>query len=1570
MVCEPLPMLYAFLILTSMHKAIAAPRSDENAKWNVNFETNHVPRDYRGEWTGHKYFPSPSDWRSLSIYQLITDRFADGDPRNNDAGFGGFDVRDMTFRHGGDFAGLKDRLHYIKGLGCTAVWISPIFQNGFNSYHMYAQHDFTLLDRRLGTLDELRELTSAAHELGMYIIVDVVMNHMANELYFEGHKDKYAPFKFHTGEYTLAPRHDKDLYDTPAGKQPYIDFWYNNTWDPEARYGCVYSRRGEEVCDPGNGSFSHSDFHHNGDLGDYWDAWQIHHGKIYGIMDDLRLEQERVQEKYIAMTKALITSADIDGFRVDTPMQVPLSFFKKWAPSIREHARLLGKDRFGLFGEFFVAPERFATMTGRGKDQTMYSLKHLETIQLARPGGCRTASRDECCRYIDGQLNSPYSGQVCVPASSGKLFRSGSECEPLCWVEGTCGDSSEPDASASTCTTTTTTTTRAGVFTGVDGGSDRACRGADASDNSISYFTLASGVDALDDCKNMCLHNQACVGIEFKAGRCEIWTRPDGIQATVAVSGYTCLRLSMFPQPTGEFTLVDGADRACRGANTSDNLASYYIAVSGVDTLNTCKDLCMDDLRCVGIEFRNGRCEIWTREDGIQSTVSVAGYTCFHYKATRALPGGPVIEGSFTLKGGINYNIYWYMLTALVQGKPEYADGFNLGYKAEAEMLDTFDPDTMRSEYAMWNFCNNHDQWRLQVLKGSDQLRLCLAVISFFPGVPLHYAGDEQDFNTPGTALDGWAREELSVSLAWRAARTSSSGNPADRDSFDMTSSSYLYIQRLNAIRRAYFSTLDNEACDTLTVPKQHTLGALIFFRGCSADKQVAVVANFNTAPMMLAVSTPWSNGTNLCNALSGKRDQVKVTIGLEGLMSVLIAPISALVLVECPVSIVPPSVVAVSPGHGQVADWHVFNRSLNVTLSFDRGMDTAVAAATKFDGEAGKFQCVSADCQQIFATLDRGEVEDGIHAIELHEAHAKDGSAIFAPFRSTFVVSGIQGVIAKPGVFEHPGLICSFTALCHHANSARYLRIKNVGGSWSQWQEYTYITPWTVQPGVAVLIQYHAEGSSSYIAGDCLYADGTRCYSSWHKDMFLRGDWNGWGAPNISQKMSLVDHFTWAFNITFSGFSRAKFVPFADWRKTYGLHPSNKFYYGLPAFDPRSKVFQAAPKPSGTEASRDWLQQQGDWAGNESITSSAPFATHLWLSDTCTPNPPPCEIIPNPEWRCWGFREGQDQQWCRTVGTNGCDEIASNDGSANMSSCGHCSCCARHINPDISGSGTEQKTCCVLFNDLFLNFSLTDNMQKCAPAELEPLPKQFQAVDGGYNRSCRGASVDDDSTSYYISYNGIAALDVCKMVCIDTPNCTGIEYHSNSSNDQCRVWIRAEGIGASVEAPGSSCFLYSQPNISVETTTTTTTTTTTATTTTTTTTTNTTATTTTTTATTTTTISHTSLFTPVDGGVDRACRGENETDNQPNHYIVYTGMDALQDCKSVCSASLNCVGIEYSPGRCELWTRAEGIESSIRLTGYTCLRYNSSAAANVQLDNLQLLDSPVPTKRVVQVSA
>ncbi|HEY8239980.1 MAG TPA: alpha-amylase family glycosyl hydrolase [Kiritimatiellia bacterium] len=369
------------LTLWSVGQAGAAPRTSTNQAQNINFSSSTAPTNYFGVWSNHTYYASPTDWRKVSIYQLITDRFSDGNPTNNEGAYGGYNLYDVGYRHGGDFKGLADRLDYIKSLGYTAVWVSPVFQNRYNSYHGYGQIDFTLLDDRFGTVEDLRNLTTAAHSRGMYVIVDIVVNHMENLMYFDGYPSSSAPFKFHSGEYNLYWRDTNTVY---------ADFVISNNYSSSGAYCDVFGDSGYRVTDTGagTGSFWWSDFHHNGDLGDYGDVWQNHLGKIYGFYDDLRVTHPRVQDKIIAMTKSLIASCDIDGIRMDTPMQVPRYFFERWCPAVRGYARdSLSKSNFFIFGEFFCGRERAATMVGRGKDPSQYGTGNFLDSNYTMGGG-------------------------------------------------------------------------------------------------------------------------------------------------------------------------------------------------------------------------------------------------------------------------------------------------------------------------------------------------------------------------------------------------------------------------------------------------------------------------------------------------------------------------------------------------------------------------------------------------------------------------------------------------------------------------------------------------------------------------------------------------------------------------------------------------------------------------------------------------------------------------------------------------------------------------------------------------------------------------------------------------------------------------------------------------------------------------------------------------------------------------------------------------------------------------------------------------------------------------------
>eukprot|EP00931_Biecheleriopsis_adriatica_P093048 TRINITY_DN667_c0_g1_i1.p1 TRINITY_DN667_c0_g1~~TRINITY_DN667_c0_g1_i1.p1 ORF type:complete len:1526 (+),score=218.47 TRINITY_DN667_c0_g1_i1:80-4579(+) len=173
----------------------------------------------------------------------------------------------------------------------------------------------------------------------------------------------------------------------------------------------------------------------------------------------------------------------------------------------------------------------------------------------------------------------------------------------------------------------------------VGGESGRACRGATASDNLASYYKLFFGMPLIEECKAKCMAEPSCTGIEHhSSGRCEVWTRPEGIQASIALDGYTCLAYgesittTPFVSPL-PFVPVDGGEgRACRGAAANDNLASYYTIFSGVPLLQECKAKCMAEPLCTGIEHKtSGRCEVWTRPEGIQASIALDGYTCLAY---------------------------------------------------------------------------------------------------------------------------------------------------------------------------------------------------------------------------------------------------------------------------------------------------------------------------------------------------------------------------------------------------------------------------------------------------------------------------------------------------------------------------------------------------------------------------------------------------------------------------------------------------------------------------------------------------------------------------------------------------------------------------------------------------------------------------------------------------------------------------------------------------------------------------------------------------------------------------
>mmetsp|Transcript_100705 Transcript_100705/g.324974 ORF Transcript_100705/g.324974 Transcript_100705/m.324974 type:complete len:717 (-) Transcript_100705:135-2285(-) len=211
----------------------------------------------------------------------------------------------------------------------------------------------------------------------------------------------------------------------------------------------------------------------------------------------------------------------------------------------------------------------------------------------------------------------------------------------------------------------------------------------------------------------------------------------------------------------------------------------------------------------------------------------------------------------------------------------------------------------------------------------------------------------------------------------------------------------------------------------------------------------------------------------------------------------------------------------------------------------------------------------------------------------------------------------------------------------------------------------------------------------------------------------------------------------------------------------------------------------------------------------------------------------------------------------------------------------GHCTVWTRTI---IASAPSKDSTCLVYL-----------------PPWTNLLPWSF--VEGGGDRSCRGATPEDDWPSYYTLHLKVASVDACRALCLENVFCMGIEH--SVSGGRCKIWTRM--VSTSVPSVGSTCLRYQSgagtgnatlPRWARE-----------------------------------------WPWSLVDGGSQRACRGASPTDDLSSNKYVYSDTVSLEDCKNRCIYAFLCEGIEYHPsGKCEVWTKI--INSSVRSENSTCLRY------------------------------
>lgn len=294
------------------------------------------------------------DWRDEVIYQVLIDRFADGDAGNNYR----VDLTAQGHWHGGDWKGLEDNLPYLEELGVTTLWISPIIKNvdtdaGFDGYHGYWAQDMTELNPHFGDLAALRSLVSSAHERGIKVILDIVTNHLGQLFYYDinknGQPDKDTYGGGKPGESGVVNVTEYDPEFNPRGVQAYTSLGESGPapvvwqWDPASNHVPpmpilyqninVYNRRGRTF------NFDELD--------------QLVHGDFPGGLKDLDTSRCDVKRSMVDIFARWVELTDLDGFRIDTVKHVEHEFWRYFAQNVRLRLAEKGKTNFFMFGEAF-----------------------------------------------------------------------------------------------------------------------------------------------------------------------------------------------------------------------------------------------------------------------------------------------------------------------------------------------------------------------------------------------------------------------------------------------------------------------------------------------------------------------------------------------------------------------------------------------------------------------------------------------------------------------------------------------------------------------------------------------------------------------------------------------------------------------------------------------------------------------------------------------------------------------------------------------------------------------------------------------------------------------------------------------------------------------------------------------------------------------------------------------------------------------------------------------------------------------------------------------------------------
>ena len=1054
-----------------------------------------------------------------------------------------------------------------------------------------------------------------------------------------------------------------------------------------------------------------------------------------------------------------------------------------------------------------------------------------------RPGGIQSTAPSPdltCLSYKPFRLIDGFSDRSCRGASVqddapsnflSLAAASLADCQSTCAREPGCKGVEYNVSGGTTCEVWTlpsgivasvvspgTTCMRYEPFIAADGGLDRACKGADANDDWPSYYlvheyTWSSG-PSIEECKGRCLATPGCRGVEYTKAQCKVWTRQGGIQSTAPSAGSLCLRFGPFDslELLDAFWAFHGADRACRGSSRDDLQPSYYTAV-GPDkaaSLEACKSMCVRTAGCNAIQFTSLECQLWTRSEGVEATDAEVGSSCLLFRPFRAVDGAQdrLCTGSGSQPSAVAADSL--ASCQMLCQDSQWCSGISLDSSGDCFVFS--------SEFSS------------QASQGSQ----CLSY---------------EPFITVDGGVDGSCR-----------------GSHED----DISSSYY----------RAYSPTEvpSLERCKLQCASTPQCQGLDFSAEGCKVWTRMQGIQAVKLSPgglcLRYARRDPVLDTSSFKDVEGGVgracRGQDE-TDNLDSHYSVHVFwPENSSIEACQQLCMETPACKGIEFRMGACETW---------TLA--GGIQASVGAPGRTCMRYEPFQSVDGFSDRVCRGSNSTDSQDSYYAI-YSPAQAPSLEACQSLCKS---VSGCQGIEYRGWceVWTRPGGIGA-VALSPGSQCLRYQPFIGVDGGVNRACRGS-------DSGDSWGIYYTLYGQQEApTVEDCK----SRCIATWgcRGIQFQPGRCEVWtrraGISTTAASAGTICMRYGTFNVLQANdaFGLVEAGPNQACRGSSPTDDQSGYYIlrgpDLAANEEECRMLcVATPECQGIDYGPDGCKVWTRKAGIESTTA--------WGGATCL-RYDPFEPVDGGEGRACRGNDVSDLSQANYVLYDAAAAPTLTDCKIKCAS-----------TPGCKGVSFTETGCQVWTRSGGIQASAAVVGSSC----FRYMP--FTAVNGGKDQGCRGAHPQDNDAGYYHAFSRqqVPSMELCRLQCAATDGCTGVEFGALG----CKVWTRFEGIQATEFVTGSTCLRFGSPNP----------------------------------------IFDAGAFKDVEGGVGRACRGRDETDNLDSHYSVHVFWpenSSIEACQQLCMETPACKGIEFRMGACEIWTLAGGIQASVGAPGRTCMRY------------------------------